>query len=86
MFLKKYISLNSRHSAEAYELKILRKIIQKPAQNWENSRRVLSALEISLMRQSELKLRANQQFLLVDNDAQCIGDDFLITVCMFHGF
>ena len=37
-------------------------------------------MRFHLMRQSELKVRANKQFLLVDNDAQRIGDDFLITV------
>ena len=49
MFLKqKNISLNSIQSAEFDEFKIFRKIFQKPAQNWENSRSVLSAPEISL--------------------------------------
>ena len=49
MFLKqKNISLNSIHSAEFDEFKIFRQIFQKPAQNWENSRSVLSAPEISL--------------------------------------
>ena len=33
------IALNSIQSAEFDELKIFRKIFQKPAQNWENSRR-----------------------------------------------
>ena len=47
-FSKKYISLNSIQSAEFDEFKIFRKKIQKPAQNWENSRSVLSAPEISL--------------------------------------
>ena len=39
-----------------------------------------------LMRQSELKVRANKQFLLVDNDAQRIGGRFLnhSTVCMYE--
>ena len=35
-------------SAEFDKFKIFRKIFQKPAQNWENSRSVLSAPEISL--------------------------------------
>ena len=30
-----------------------------------------------LMRQSELKVRANKQFFMVDNDAQRIGGRFL---------
>ena len=49
MFLKqKNIPLNSIQSAELDEFKIFRKIFQKPAQNWENSRSVRSAPEISL--------------------------------------
>ena len=42
-------------------LKFPEKIIQKLGQNWENSRSVLSAPEISLDA-PELKLRANKQF------------------------
>ena len=34
-------------------------------------------MRFHLMRQSELKVRANKQFLLVDNDAQRIGGRFL---------
>ena len=48
MFLKQKESLNSIQSAEFDEFKIFRKIFQKAAQNWENSRSVLSAPEISL--------------------------------------
>ena len=47
VFETKNISLNSIQSAEFDEFKIFRKIFQKPAQNWENSRSVLSAPEIS---------------------------------------
>ena len=35
-------------SADFDEFKIFRQIFQKPTQNWENSRSVLSAPEISL--------------------------------------
>ena len=42
-------------------------------------------MRFHLMRQSELKMRANKQFLLVDNDAKRIGGRFLnhSTVVMF---
>ena len=40
--------MNSIKSAEFNEFKFFQKIFQKPAQNWENSRSVLSAPEISL--------------------------------------
>ena len=42
------ISVKSIQSAEFDELKIFKKIFQKLAENWENSRSVLSAPEISL--------------------------------------
>ena len=42
------ISLNSIQSTEFDELKIFKKNFRKPVQNWENSRGVLSAPEISL--------------------------------------
>ena len=48
VFETKNVSLNSRQSAETYEFKIFRKNFQKIAQNWENSKSVLSAPEISL--------------------------------------
>ena len=48
VFETKNISLNSIQSAEFDEFEIFRKVVQKPAQNWENSRIVLSAPEISL--------------------------------------
>ena len=49
MFLKrKNKLLNSIQSAEFDQYKIFTKIFQKPVQNWENSRSVLSAPEISL--------------------------------------
>ena len=40
--------MNSIQSAEFDELKIFQKLFQKPAENWENSKSVLSAHEISL--------------------------------------
>ena len=45
---KQKTSLNSRQSAETYEFEFFRKIFQEPVQNWENSRSVRSAPEISL--------------------------------------
>ena len=47
-FGTKNISVNSIRSAEFDELKIFKEVFQKPAENWENSRSVLSAAEISL--------------------------------------
>ena len=48
VFETKNISLNSIRSAESDEFKTFREIFQKPGENWENSRSVLSAPEISL--------------------------------------
>ena len=62
VFEQKYKSLNSVQSAEFDEFKIFRNIFQKSAQNWETSRSVLSAPEISLDALSELKVRTNTQF------------------------
>ena len=61
-------------------------IFQNPVKNWANSQSVLSAHGISLDAPIKLKVRANKQFLLVDNDAKCIGGRFLnhSTVCMYN--
>ena len=48
VFEIKNTSLSSIQSAEFDEFKHFRKNYQKPAQNWENSRSVLSAPEFSL--------------------------------------
>ena len=48
VFEAKNISLISIQSAEFYEFKIFIKKFQRPSQNWENSRSVFSAHEISL--------------------------------------
>ena len=64
-FLKlKKISLNSRHSAETNEFKIFRKIFQKPAQNWENSKSVLSVPEISLDAPIRIESESKQAILI----------------------
>ena len=56
------------------------KIFEKIAQNWENRKAGFRRRRFHLMRQSELKVRANKQFYLVDNDAQRIGE--LSQYCM----
>ena len=65
MFLKqKNISLNSIKSAEFDEFKIFRKLFKKPAQNWENSRSVLSAPEISLDAPIRIESESKYAFLI----------------------
>ena len=69
--------MNSIQSVELDELKNFQKVFQKPAQSWEIAEVFFLRLRLHLMRQSELKVRANKQFLLVDNDAKRIGGRFL---------
>ena len=56
------MSLNSVQSAEFDEIKIFRKIVQKPAQKWEKTEVYFLRRRFHLMRQSELEVRANKQF------------------------
>ena len=62
VFETKTISLNSRQSAEFDEFKIFRKKIQKLVQNWEIGEVFFLRRRFHLMRQSELKVRAIEQF------------------------
>ena len=64
MFLKqKNISLNSIQSAKFDEFKIFRKILQKPAQNWENCKSVLSASEISL--DAPIRIESESKYVIL---------------------
>ena len=72
--------MNSIQSAQFDEFKIARKKFKNLPKTGKIAEVFFLPMRFHLMRQSELKVRANKQFLLVDNDAQRIGDDFLITV------
>ena len=63
--------MNSIQSTQFDEFKISRKKNRKIAEVF------FLRMRLHLMRQSELKVRGNKQFLLVDNDAQRIGRRFL---------
>ena len=56
---------------------MFRKIFQKLAQNWENSRSVLSAPEISLDAPIRIESESKEATLIVENDAQRIVERFL---------
>ena len=78
MFSKqKNVSLNSIPSAQFDEFKISRKKIKNLPKTGEIAEVFFLCMRFQLMRQSELKVRANKQFLLVDNDAQRIRRRFL---------
>ena len=55
--------MNTVESAEFDEFKIFRKIFQKPAQNWGNSRSVLSAPEI--LRDAPIRIESESEYAIL---------------------
>ena len=58
-------------------LKFLGKRFKKLLKTGKITEVLFLRLKFHFMRQSNLKVRANKQYLLVDNNPQCLGGQFL---------
>ena len=69
--------MNSRQYSESDESKIIREKMINPLRTEKMTEVFFLPLRFYIMNQSKLKVRADEQFRLIDKDAQHIGGQFL---------